>query len=1150
MPFSVHPCTLYDVISVKLMPPSSRKHPQLYCVKMWSQSNQLFQSYWWFCTPPVAVQIHTAKNVYLFQFVCFTRYVTHGLPGTSSCTTSYIQLGCQWPDVRVSHIQVPAWDLNQNLQDQGWGKTWLSACILGKEGYATMDRWVPADNVHKKDPAKFLDYIESMLDDEISPWVHVYKLEDITKRSDKSIDELVNQICQLTQRAQISNGSNAAIEFEVQCRLIWVIPEANIELHKQLLKVSHDKRVSHLLEICRTYHAVESGVAAMCAGHVVYAVCHAHLTHDPKLLTSNAPCPICTHQHPPGRNNCPAHDLACKCCGKKGHWWVKCQSCNTTSPQVCHHQPHFKNHEKGREPQAAKAKTEKRAPHKDLFIAAMDCGMVGDVHPKEMIIDNISSQQCNEVYTVIKLPASASSKGTASVCLKIDTRSGGNILPLCLFQQLHPKQTSPDGLLIGLDPVQTKLTTCNGSPIHLYGILCGPILWQPNTPWAQPHMIHSYWYIIGTPGPAPLGLPACEKLAVVQVNCAVKTTQPKRSPAGTTPTQAARAAKPPKARTSKSKCIQSTDDLARDFPDRFMGIGKYPGEYKIWLCPDAHPVMHALRKCLITLHPKVKEHLAKMEAMGVITHVDQPTDWVSSSTYVQKANGELCLCLDMHDLNRAICHDHHKMPMVEEVTHEFANLHYFTKLNTCHGYWSIVLDEESSLLTTFNSPFGRYCFLHLPFGLVCSQDIFQKKMEQFLEECPGCIWITNDITVHGCTEAEHDAHLHNLMQVGHKYGVVFNPQKMHVKAPAVNFFGCLYDANGLHPVLEKVDTVHALPAPTNVTKLQEFLSMVTYLSPFICGLPTLTAPLQELLRKDADFTWNASYETAFEQVKQAVVSDTTLRYFNPSLPVTIQVDASLVGLGTALLQNNKPVAFASKALTNAEHRYANIERDASCCLQSREILHFWSFMIESDHKLLESISRKNLADMPAWLQGMMLCLQGYDLTIHYWPGKEMVIPDTLSQFSPWPGLCLSWQHRETLTIKHGLVLWGEALIIPPAKRERFLNQLHQFHQGITKSQLLMHGSFFWPSINKAIKEVVHQCETCTQFQSQNTAVPLTPTPTPSHPVQVCATDIFTFEGIDHLVVGDFYSKMIFIWHIPLSHSNANKVVPLLKEMFA
>ena len=230
---------------------------------------------------------------------------------------------------------------------------------------------------------------------------------------------------------------------------------------------------------------------------------------------------------------------------------------------------------------------------------------------------------------------------------------------------------------------------------------------------------------------------------------------------------------------------------------------------------------------------------------------------------------------------------------------------------------------------------------------------------------------------------------------------------MHVKAPAVNFFGCLYDANGVHLDPEKVDAVHALPAPTNVTELQEFLSMVTYLSPFIHGLSTLTTPLQELLKKDANFTWNASYESGFEWIKEAVVSDTTLWYFNPSLPMMIQVDASQVGLGAALLQNGKPIAFASKALTETKCQYTNIEREMLAVVFGAErfctYVYGRSFTIESDHKPLESISRKNLADTPAWLQCMMLHLQGYDLTVRYCPGKEMVTPDTLSRFSPWPG---------------------------------------------------------------------------------------------------------------------------------------------------
>ena len=154
-----------------------------------------------------------------------------------------------------------------------------------------------------------------------------------------------------------------------------------------------------------------------------------------------------------------------------------------------------------------------------------------------------------------------------------------------------------------------------------------------------------------------------------------------------------------------------------------------------------------------------------------------------------------------------------------------------------------------------------------------------------------------------------------LMHIAHKYDLVSNPQKTHVKVQAINFFGCLYDANGVHLDPGKVNAVHALPAPTNVIELQEFLGLVTCLSPFIPGLSTLTSPLRELLKKDADFIWNCTYNTTFEWIKEAVISDTILRYFDPSLPMTIQVDASQVGLSAALLQNGKPVAFASKSLT-------------------------------------------------------------------------------------------------------------------------------------------------------------------------------------------------------------------------------------------
>ena len=279
------------------------------------------------------------------------------------------------------------------------------------------------------------------------------------------------------------------------------------------------------------------------------------------------------------------------------------------------------------------------------------------------------------------------------------------------------------------------------------------------------------------------------------------------------------------------------------------------------------------------------------------------------------------------------------------------------------------------------------------------------------------------------------------------------------------------------------------------------------------------------------------------------------------------------------------MAFASKTLTKTECQYVNIEREMLAVIFGVERFQTYvygrSFTIKSDHKPLESISKKNLADMPAHLQQMLLCLQGYDYTIHYCFSKEMALPDTLSQFSSHPGpdilldiaihhtclsperkevfqqtfvsnpkmytltnmiitrwpnnikvlpclLCPYWQHCKTLTVEDGLVLCGESLIVPLSERERILQQLHQLHQGTNKAKLFTCGCVFWPGINKAIEEAVWQCEICTQFQAQNAAAPQTPMPTPSHPWQMCTMDIFTLEGIDYVVCGNFYSKMILI----------------------
>ena len=162
----------------------------------------------------------------------------------------------------------------------------------------------------------------------------------------------------------------------------------------------------------------------------------------------------------------------------------------------------------------------KGAPtYDELFIDTINYGTVGNSHPKEIMVGDVCAPWCNKAYTTVQLPATAGRKGTASLCIKVDTRAEGNVLPpLVYFNGLCPNQISPAGLPTGLDHVSTRLTVYNGSYIPLYIALCGPITWQSGCPGAQPHRVNSYWYIMDTPSPAILGLPSCKKLAVVKMN--------------------------------------------------------------------------------------------------------------------------------------------------------------------------------------------------------------------------------------------------------------------------------------------------------------------------------------------------------------------------------------------------------------------------------------------------------------------------------------------------------------------------------------------------------------------------------------------------------------------------------------------------------
>ena len=140
-------------------------------------------------------------------------------------------------------------------------------------------------------------------------------------------------------------------------------------------------------------------------------------------------------------------------------------------------------------------------------------------------------------------------------------------------------------------------------------------------------------------------------------------------------------------------------------------------------------MIHVPRHVPFALWDRQKAELENEESLGVIMKVDEPTDLVNSIMIVERKNGSLRICLDPRDLNKALKRERYPCPTVDDVAAKLHGAQMFAVLDATSRYWQVKLDRKSSLLTTFNTPFGRYRFNRLPFGVNTAQDVFQKEID-------------------------------------------------------------------------------------------------------------------------------------------------------------------------------------------------------------------------------------------------------------------------------------------------------------------------------------------------------------------------------------------------------------------------------------
>jgi hypothetical protein len=538
-------------------------------------------------------------------------------------------------------------------------------------------------------------------------------------------------------------------------------------------------------------------------------------------------------------------------------------------------------------------------------------------------------------------------------------------------------------------------------------------------------------------------------------------------------------------------------------------------------------------------------------------------------------------------LKRAI----YPLPDIEAVFPKFRGAKYFSKMDMTMGFWQILLDEKSSYMCTFSTPYGRYRYLRLPFGISPAPEVFHRIVADVIQDMPGVMHFVDDVLVWGDTKEEHDARLKEVLKRFEASGFVFNPTKCEFGKKEVMFLGHLVDGTRVRPNPQKVAAVKAFPTPQCVEDVRRLLGVATYISKFIPRFSAKTAVLRRLLRADMAFEWTPEHEAALRLIQDELTSDKVLFIFDPNLPVQIATDASGTGLGAVLMQKGRPVLFAARSLTPAEVNYSIIEKELLAVVFALRRFHFYTLgrpiEILTDHQPLLGAAKNALLRENPRLDRLFDQIIGYDLKWTYVPGRTNFLPDFLSRLpadkvkplpvdlvlqrdvpvargrvyddivtashtdpvveyarecirSGWPHSSAAYPSNmrflrriaDQLRVADDVLVDLQNRVYVPAKSKvQVLRELHLGHPGTATTLRRAQERFFWPTMNNDVTEYCARCEICARQAPKPAAAPLLPRPMPRVPGQVVAADFFECNKKHYLAFYDVFSQFPFLWPV-------------------
>ena len=844
---------------------------------------------------------------------------------------------------------------------------------LGPDTLEIVDGLSFASEEERKDVDVVLEKLEAFCVGETN---EIYERYQFNKRDQESGESVDSYVATLRTLAKTCNYGSL-LDSLIRDRIVVGIRDNGT--HKRLLQ-EPKLTLTRCIDICRSSEATALQLQAM-GNHeelkfVSDGKSKSKASEDSKLSEKACSpvilCKFCGKRHMKRREECPAWGKNCNKCGEKNHFAAKCSL---------------------KQSRRQRAKPFKQKKKKQQVSAMSD-----DSSSEEYLL-TVNSESVDSVESQ-KLYARMVINGH-DVRFQLDSGATVNILPIRDY-----KRVCEDPELNELEASLAVLNMYNGTKIRPLG--------KKRISMRNPKNNRKYnleFQIVGEENKPLLGASAIQGMQLITVNTQnILVVEGSQSSEGLTLPQ-----------------------VVMQYKDVFEGDGMLEDKLHLHVDQNVKPVQMPARKPPIALKEKYKMELERLVQRGIIAAVSEPTEWISSTVVVLKPNGKLRVCLDPKPLNKALKRNHYPLPTIDDLLPELSRAQVFSVVDVKNGFWHVPLDDESSKLTTFATPWGRFRWLRMPFGISPAPEEFQRRLDEAIEGLDGVRTVADDIIVFGVGDTkdaalrDHDTKFLNLLERCRQKHITLNKDKLKFKLHELSYVGHVISAEGLKPDPAKVEAILDMPSPSDKQGVRRFMGMVNYLQKFAPGLSEHTKPIRDLLKEDVEFVWEESvHGKCFKCVKAVIASAPVLKFFDPREEVVLQCDASQHGLGACLMQNGQPVAYASRSLTSAESNYAQIEKELLAILFGVEKFESYvygkRFKVETDHKPLESILSKSLLSAPKRLQRMMLRLQNFDFEVEYKRGALLHVADTLSRAylpcvqikDPREEVCLTLDSRTSL----------------------------------------------------------------------------------------------------------------------------------------